>query len=317
MTTHQFSFYDIDALLESARRANYSADYVQLQPGPLSLSYETLTLSKVSIIRKQLNRSIECWGAPRKDHCAFLLVVSGDQFRLNGFNTSSSPLYLVPPGAEIEMLCGREFTDLVSIAVPISALASHTPLDLLSNQSSTGGGVRPLTCDNTNIAALTACVGGCMMRDLDEDTRLNLEPLLIQTLAGILKRQLPEDSLDDQYGRRAKLAYITKTRSIVLDPGVFPPQISEIAQQCSTTTRSLERVFRNEVGTSPKNYIWSHRLEMARRIMSSLKGCKLSISTVATDCGFEHLSRFSQYFSSQFGILPSEYRKRTQDRLLQ
>lgn len=64
------------------------------------------------------------------------------------------------------------------------------------------------------------------------------------------------------------------------------------------------RVFRNETGSSPIDYLIDMRLEVARR---KLIGHSVPLKQIAVDCGFSSPAHFSSSFQKKFKISPSEY----------
>ena len=106
-------------------------------------------------------------------------------------------------------------------------------------------------------------------------------------------------------GRQAttKLARIIASMEESLDA---PRPIPAIAQQHGLSERSLYRLFRNQLGTSPRKFYLALRLHCARDL---LRQSDMPILEIAAATGFNSSSRFSQAFRSFFGRSPSEARK--------
>lgn len=82
--------------------------------------------------------------------------------------------------------------------------------------------------------------------------------------------------------------------------------VEDIARAVHVSASHLRRLFRLMVGSGPKRYLTSVRLQAAKSFM--LQGnCKLE--EVARVCGFADARRFSAAFKGQFGMSPSEWRK--------
>jgi transcriptional regulator GlxA family with amidase domain len=71
------------------------------------------------------------------------------------------------------------------------------------------------------------------------------------------------------------------------------------------SSRTLHRAFLRDYGMAPMSMLRRTRLRAARRLLQ-LAGPGITVTTVALDCGFAHLGRFSQEYSRQFGEAPSE-----------
>lgn len=65
--------------------------------------------------------------------------------------------------------------------------------------------------------------------------------------------------------------------------------------------------FKLHYGTSPMSYLRKHRLQQIHKILSSPQShSKTSISQLAYQWGFTHLSRFADEYKQEFGEKPSE-----------
>ncbi len=81
--------------------------------------------------------------------------------------------------------------------------------------------------------------------------------------------------------------------------------IENLADKVGITSRTLSRLFAQQVGLSPKQVLTKCRIQEACRL---LKTTPMNITDVAFECGFGSLSRFIEAFRIQVGVLPSDYR---------
>ena len=79
---------------------------------------------------------------------------------------------------------------------------------------------------------------------------------------------------------------------------------------CSVST--LERAFVDEFGIGPKRYILQERLTDVRRAMLSEPAGR-SVTEIAGDWGFTHMSKFAADYRALFGELPSATRRSLMD----
>ena len=86
-----------------------------------------------------------------------------------------------------------------------------------------------------------------------------------------------------------------------------PLTVSAIAAEAGCSIRSLQAGFRRHFGLSPVGYLRDLRLDLARYLLLS-RSSNTRISSIAYDCGFSHLGRFSQLYTARFGELPSATR---------
>ena len=82
--------------------------------------------------------------------------------------------------------------------------------------------------------------------------------------------------------------------------------IADSAELCGVTVRRFNDLFKGWFLTSPNKYIVSKKIELARLLLTS---GPISISDVATMCGFSDVYYFSKCFKAHCDITPSEYQK--------
>ena len=90
-------------------------------------------------------------------------------------------------------------------------------------------------------------------------------------------------------------------------------RISDIAAHCNISERYLCKLFRDDMGTSPKEYITELRLKYAKELLSKSvlsEGFNDSIESIANRTGFTDGNYFSAAFHEKVGISPSEYRRK-------
>jgi len=81
--------------------------------------------------------------------------------------------------------------------------------------------------------------------------------------------------------------------------------LSELAARLGVGLRALQLAFRREVGCSPREYLMTCRLEVARsRLLSAGDGA--TVTQIAFECGFSDMTVFSRKYREHFGEKPSE-----------
>jgi len=65
-------------------------------------------------------------------------------------------------------------------------------------------------------------------------------------------------------------------------------------------------VFREVVGTSPKDHLMACRLRHAETLLLTTE---LPVSQIAWVCGFCHPANFTNLFRVRYGVSPGEHRK--------
>ena len=81
--------------------------------------------------------------------------------------------------------------------------------------------------------------------------------------------------------------------------------ITGLLQVSGCSRRVLFSAFRNSRGYTPMEFLTEQRLQSARGKLLKPRG-EASVASIAMDCGFIHLGRFSQVYRKRFGENPSE-----------
>ncbi len=82
--------------------------------------------------------------------------------------------------------------------------------------------------------------------------------------------------------------------------------IHDMATAANCSVSHFSRIFKEETGIAPSDYILKVRLEYAKRM---LRSDQKTLTQIALNCGFNSSSYFSYCFSRAFNISPSDYKK--------
>lgn len=91
-----------------------------------------------------------------------------------------------------------------------------------------------------------------------------------------------------------------------------PIQVDDLAQAAGVSPRTLERHFREFLGTTPLGWVRSARLALARRKLLQ-PGPEDSVTGIALSSGFQQLGRFATRYRQHFGELPSQTLRRVRN----
>ncbi|MDR3257986.1 MAG: helix-turn-helix domain-containing protein [Fusobacteriaceae bacterium] len=86
---------------------------------------------------------------------------------------------------------------------------------------------------------------------------------------------------------------------------LFDSNIEEVAKQLDITARHLRRVFFDEFGVTPIQYLHTHRLLLAKNLITDTN---LSISDIAMNVGFGSIRRFNDSFKKSYNLSPTHIR---------
>lgn len=86
-------------------------------------------------------------------------------------------------------------------------------------------------------------------------------------------------------------------------------ELDDIAQYAGCSRRHLERLFIRHVNATPQRYYMELRLTRARQLVQNTN---MTLSEISVACGFATLSHFCRCFRQLFGMVPREFRAKTQ-----
>ena len=82
--------------------------------------------------------------------------------------------------------------------------------------------------------------------------------------------------------------------------------LDQIAANMYLSSYYISKLFKEEMGDSPINYLISIRLKKAA---SLLKDSNLTITEISSLTGYENTYYFSRLFKKKYGVMPSQYRR--------
>ena len=85
-------------------------------------------------------------------------------------------------------------------------------------------------------------------------------------------------------------------------------RIADVAARLHASTDFLNRLFRKELGVSPKRWLIDRRMQLA---VILLKDSDLSIQEISQKCGYGNQFVFSREFRKKYDCSPLMYRKKS------
>jgi transcriptional regulator GlxA family with amidase domain len=82
----------------------------------------------------------------------------------------------------------------------------------------------------------------------------------------------------------------------------------ELARLAAVSVRQLERLFKDQIGTTVGAHYLTLRLDKAQRLLAETAG---SVMEIGVACGFASTSHFSRTFRRHFSVPPSSVRERS------
>lgn len=102
-------------------------------------------------------------------------------------------------------------------------------------------------------------------------------------------------------------AKLARTAARMIEDGVANDiDLSLVAERIGVTDRHLRRIFSEEFGVSPVQYAQTHRLLLAKRLLTDTS---LPVTDVAFASGFSSVRRMNALFAERYGFSPTRLRK--------
>ena len=102
-------------------------------------------------------------------------------------------------------------------------------------------------------------------------------------------------------------AKLARAAARMIEDGVASDMdLAYVAERVGVTDRHLRRIFADEFGVSPVQYAQTHRLLLAKRLLTDTV---LPVSEVAFAAGFSSVRRMNALFSERYGFAPTRLRK--------
>lgn len=85
-----------------------------------------------------------------------------------------------------------------------------------------------------------------------------------------------------------------------------PIRLSDVCRYANVNIRTLQRLFKRELGLSPTQYILLRRLHEVRRALIDSDAEPGRVTTTAINHGFNHLGHFAVRYKRFFGETPRQ-----------
>jgi AraC-like DNA-binding protein len=84
--------------------------------------------------------------------------------------------------------------------------------------------------------------------------------------------------------------------------------LADIIRESGYSRSHFDRSFKQAFGSTPMEFLWEHRLQMAARKLDT--DPQLPINGIARNCGFKSHTHFTRLFRQRFGMTPKQWRRR-------
>jgi AraC family ethanolamine operon transcriptional activator len=293
---------------ELAEKTGFDLNFCQLEKGEPILKSSTTILPSVITTAFYFNKAFHQEGTAPEGYMSFGLMLDRSELRCAGKNYNANHLFDFNGLSGFEAVSNNSFT-AKTLHVNVDRLL-HTA-DLHEIELTALGKAdypMPMHIDPINLQQLHAAIytiekSVCIMPQLLQGnaTFAEIEDTAYRNLADCLSSSQRDETISLTNRRavlRRSIEFIRTHYGEIIT-------VTDICRVCATTSRTLERVFHEEFGIAPKQYLTKIRLSKARESLC-LKDQEMNITEIAFSSGFSHMGQFSQDYKKHFGELPSQ-----------
>lgn len=300
------NFQDFKALAQV-----WSVDFLQLDGVPFYSELQQMILPEVHVDHTNFNCHLDQKGVSPDDMWSFVIIgEDASMFKFNHETTqSTSTMVIYSPGSEINAVSYAGFE------VYILSVAHEHLVQLTQSLGMDKIEEKLAKIDRVELDTLQASSLRNLLKDIlnnasslkhkiitSEGKKLLLNFVPIKFLKEIGKQVgCAEEKLVQE-----KNMLFMEVRSYIHTHLDEILNFEEIAKKFNITGRSLRNYFKEELDTSPKQYLTVLRLTKVRDELKVAKMEKGLVEKTARRFGFTHMGQFAKSYKDFFGELPSE-----------
>jgi AraC family transcriptional regulator, ethanolamine operon transcriptional activator len=305
---------DTDELAELL--GDWTCEWTHLHPGAFSATMAVVPLGSVLICHGQNNKPLAEHSAPPEGCISIGRPGRGsDPVKCLGHILEEGQIFVTGPGGETESV-GLGVRKLRALSIRCNLLEQQT--DWLTHATALNSirSVQVHTPGETWVAAYLDAMDwivDAVERYPEATARPEVRGSMVDTLlarVNMLGAAQAPIHRDRQMRAHRRLG-VERARDYIARNLTDPIRLSDLSRHALTQARSLEYGFQEVLGVSPMAYVRATRLQRARRLLRTTAVRTRSISEMALDCGFWHLSQFAIDYKLLFGESPSVTFRRT------
>ena len=290
---------------------SWDVDFLQLDGGTFYSCLQQMVTPEIQVGHTHFDCHLEQKGTSPKDMWTFVIMnEDASMFKFNHTTTlSTSTMVIYSPGYEINAVSYDGF-HIYTFSVAhkhLQKLTKALGMDKIEEK------LREI--DRVELDLEQADSLRTQLKDILADAA-SLEHKVISTEGkDLLLNFVPVKflkAIGDHIGC-AKNKVIKEKHFLYLEVRAYmhthlyePINIEEIAKKFNLSERSLRNYFKEELNTSPKQYLTALRLTKIRGELQVLRMEKGLVEKTARRFGFHHMGQFSKAYKDFFGELPSE-----------
>ncbi|HEY8893645.1 MAG TPA: AraC family transcriptional regulator [Niastella sp.] len=106
------------------------------------------------------------------------------------------------------------------------------------------------------------------------------------------------------------IQYIQQARTILAENFDKHITIPKLARQTGINEAKLKEGFKELYGQSIHTYLQQLRLQKAQQLLLTTQ---MSVTDITYEIGYSHVTHFTTLFKNEFGLTPTEWRKKNRE----
>ena len=295
-----------DAAQLSRLALDGSFEFTQLSPGPLTAHGGVIALNQVLVGQVTLDQTLLRRGqVPRGSSAVLIPGSASSQAFVRGHRLAATQCIATADGGSIETITRSHYVDVALIVGPG---AWSEPAAIRGSEVATPGLLWIGRMLHT-VRWLFAAVREYPRAAARPGVRASLTDQLLMTMADFGGERVNAEHPTRDARIQQRMA-VERAREYIHGKLADPLPLSDLCRYAHVQARSLEYGFREITGLSPIAYVKSLRLNAVRRRLSRTDSAEHSITEIALDHGFWHLSQFAADYRKFFGETPTSTRQR-------
>lgn len=285
----------------------WDVDVTQLSAGPLKLQWQQLAFEdQLTLSHLTSNRRLSDRMAIGHDRLTFVVCFSPNLFC--GIEVPAGALLIFGPGREYRSILPEGFQSF-EMSAPLDCLEDIGLLaaDPKFNDLCPENCIFSLTNHQlAEFGRLYQALGSFAAHESDPSLwAMAVREGAINLVQSVV-RQSESPVEPDQHTRGSSWLLALRAMEYVDREGFSNDSVAAISRGLGCSARALQIAFQASLGMTPLQYLLARRLQLARRDLLASQPDNYNVTQIASEHEFFHFGRFSQYYRTLFGELPSE-----------
>ena len=302
-------FNDFEEFAATTR--SWDVDFRQIEKGRFKADLSQYVSKNFQLARASFNRGLDQKGSSPEGLWSFAIAAySSIPLIFKGKETGPNDIMLYPPGSEICAISKPGF-DILTFSASENYLESISEKNGLPEFGKQFKGIDIVTCKKERITNVRHILSRLFSEMQEKDFQIenchgkfdkieNLSKDILYAIYSCKKSYKAHNQI-----KLREAAFHQAAACIEAHAG-DPMTVRGLVRSTGVSERTLEYVFREHLGLSPKAYIRTYRLNRARRDLIKSSQSAVKIADIANRWGFWHMGQFAKDYRKFFGELPSE-----------